>query len=109
MKIQVIKGQSRRTKPLVVIGMLTRNRARYLMESLAGVKIGMATTVCDSRLFVWNNGNETIPEQTHGVGHNVGQHISMNRLIQEAVNLNADFFVRVDDDCVFKTRNWLSK
>lgn len=109
MKIQAIKGPSPRTRPLVVIGMLTRNRPRYLKESLEGVRRGMKTSLCDSRLFIWNNGEKPIPEQTHGVGHNVGQHISMNRLIQEAVDLNADWFIRVDDDCVFKTRDWLAK
>jgi len=59
--------------------------------------------------MVWNNGTERIPEQTHGYGHNVGQHIAMNRMLDEAVEIDADYFVRVDEDCFFETENWLKK
>jgi len=57
--------------------------------------------------MVWNNGTERIPEQTHGYGHNVGQHVAMNRMIDEAVLIEADYFVRVDEDCFFETKGWL--
>ncbi|MHC4621612.1 MAG: hypothetical protein ACYTEQ_28045, partial [Planctomycetota bacterium] len=63
----------------------------------------------DIHLMVWNNGDERIKEQTHGVGHNVGQHVSMNRMLDEAVLVDADYFVRVDEDCFFETRGWLKK
>lgn len=109
MKPLVIPGPTRHTKPLVAIGVLTRNRPRYLAECLRGLRDGMRTTVCDAHLMVWNNGAERISEQTHGVGYNVGQHVSMNRLIQEASDIGADWFLRVDEDCVFKTPRWLSK
>jgi hypothetical protein len=59
--------------------------------------------------MVWNNGKTHIPEQTHGVGHNVGQHVAMNRLLDEAVKVDADYFVRVDEDCFFETKQWLKK
>jgi hypothetical protein len=88
---------------------LTRNRPSYLAECLRGLRAGMHTTSCESRLMIWNNGESRIPEQTHGVGYNVGQHVSMNRLIQEASDIGADWFLRVDDDCVFQTPHWLRK
>lgn len=109
MPVLAIPGPAKRTKPLVVIGVLTRNRPRYLAECLRGIRDGMRTSVCDTRLMVWNNGAERIPEQTHGVGYNVGQHVSMNRMIDEASRLHADWFLRVDDDCVFQTPHWLQK
>jgi len=59
--------------------------------------------------MVWNNGTEKIADQTHGWGHNVGQHVAMNRMIDEAVAIDADYFVRVDEDCFFETKNWLKK
>ena len=109
MKLSAIPGPQRHTKPLVVIGVLTRNRPDILSRTLDGIRLGMRTTLCDSRLLVWNNGSAPIESQTHGVGHNVGQHISMNRLIDEACRLNADYFIRVDEDCYFETRQWLAK
>jgi len=57
--------------------------------------------------MVWNNGDKPIPEQTHGRGHNVGQHYSMNRMIDEAVLVDADYFIRVDEDCFFETKGWI--
>jgi len=59
--------------------------------------------------MVWNNGEGRVPEQTHGYGHNVGQHIAMNRMIDEAALIEADYFVRVDEDCFFETKDWLKK
>ena len=59
--------------------------------------------------MVWNNGTKHIDEQTHGVGYNVGQHVAMNRLLDEACRVNADYFVRVDEDCFFETKQWLKK
>jgi hypothetical protein len=59
--------------------------------------------------MVWNNGKEKIAEQTHGWGHNVGQHIAMNRMLDEAVRMDADYFVRVDEDCFFETKQWIKK
>lgn len=109
MPVLTIPGPAKRTRPLVAIGVLTRNRPVYLAECLHGLRDGMRTSVCDTHLMVWNNGNEAIPDQTHGVGYNVGQHVSMNRLIQEAADINADWFLRVDEDCVFQTPRWLQK
>jgi hypothetical protein len=59
--------------------------------------------------MVWNNGKTPIPEQTHGVGHNVGQHVAMNRMLDEMAEVDADYFVRVDEDCFFETKQWLKK
>jgi hypothetical protein len=59
--------------------------------------------------MVWNNGADRIADQTHGVGHNVGQHVAMNRMLDEAVSIDADYFVRVDEDCFFETRDWLKR
>lgn len=109
MPVLAIPGRKRRTKPLVAIGVLTRNRPAYLAECLKGLRAGMDTSVCDSHPMIWNNGADRIPDQTHGVGYNVGQHVSMNRLIQEAADMDADWFLRVDDDCVFQTKQWLAK
>lgn len=109
MRSLAIASRPAHTKPLITIGVLTLNRPEYLARCLDGLRDGMRTSLCESRLFVWNNGDAPIPDQTHGVGHNVGQHISMNRLIDEANELNADWFLRVDEDCVFQTRNWLAK
>lgn len=109
MKLSVIPGPRPRVKPLVVIAVLTKNRPGRLASVLAQITEARKTSVCDSRLFVWNNGDNPVSGQTHGVGHNVGQHISMNRMIQEASDLSADWFLRIDDDCVFETKGWLGK
>lgn len=109
MIVSAIPASRERTRPLVAVGVLTRNRPGYLARCLEGLRIGLSTTVCDTHLMIWNNSDRAIPEQTHGVGHNVGQHISMNRLIHEASEMDADWFIRIDDDCVFQTRNWLAR
>lgn len=109
MKPSVIPGPFRRAKPLVAIGVLTRNRPQMLARLLAQIADARRTSVCDSVLSVWNNGDAPVAGQTHGAGHNVGQHISMNRLMQEASDFNADWFLRIDEDCVFESRGWLAK
>lgn len=109
MKIGTISGPPRRTKPLVAIAVLTRNRPERLAKCLDGIRRGMKTSACESILWVWNNGDAPIPDQTHHYGHNTGQHIAINRLIQQAATNCADWFVRVDDDCEFQTRDWLAR
>lgn len=109
MKLQAISGPSKRTKPLVAIAVLTRNRPEMLASVLKQIAEARKTTICNSVLMVWNNGEGCVPGQTHGVGHNVGQHVSMNRMIQAASDMGADWLLRVDDDCVFQSRNWLAK
>ena len=109
MKILDISGPTPHTKPLVVIAVLTRNRPERLAKCLDGIRRGMRTSLCDSLLWVWNNGDAPVAGQTHHLGHNVGQHIAINRMIQEAVTNRADWFVRVDDDCEFQTRDWLAR
>lgn len=104
-----IPGPKPRIKPLVVVAVLTRNRPERLAKCLAGVRRAMKTTLCDTILWVWNNGNESVEGQTHGVGHNVGQHVAINRLIELADTKKADWFIRVDDDCEFQTSDWLSR
>ncbi len=107
-QLQSIPGNKKRDRPLVAVGVLTKNRPDYLKRTLAGIN-GARHKSFDLHLMVWNNGSDRIPEQTHGVGHNVGQHVAMNRMIDEAVLINANYFVRVDEDCFFETRGWLRK
>ena len=109
MRLLDIPGPSKRVKPLVAIAVLTRNRPEMLAAVLRQIADARKTTQCVSYLMVWNNGEGAVPGQTHGVGHNVGQHVSMNRMIDEAMQAGADYFLRIDDDCVFQSRNWLAK
>ncbi len=105
-QLLTIPGPKKKQKPIIAVAVLTRNRPEYLARTLAGIKAARHSTF-DMHLMVWNNGSETIPEQTHGIGHNVGQHYAMNRMIDEAVLVDADYFVRVDEDCFFETKGWL--
>ena len=109
MPLQVIPAAPKRTKPLVHIAVLTRDRPEMLARLLRQIDEMRHTSICDSTLSVWNNGAEKVSGQTHGVGHNVGQHISINRMIQDASDARADYFLRIDDDCVFVTKNALAK
>src|SRR3972149_3698423 len=100
MRKLAIAGPTERTKPLVAIAVLTHHRPERLARVLAQIAEARRTTLCDSFLMVWNNGDAPVPGQTHHFGHNVGQHISMNRMMQEAATNRADWFLRIDDDCV---------
>jgi hypothetical protein len=104
-----VPGPRKNAKPLVAIAVLTRNRPDFLERTIMGLREAMKTSVCDSHLMVWNNGNEPIDWQTHGNGFNVGQHVAMNRMIDEATGKRADYFLRVDEDCEFQTKGWLAK
>lgn len=106
LQLRTIPGPKQRSKPRIAIAVLTRDRPEYLARTLAGIKAARHSTF-DMHLMVWNNGRESIPEQTHGIGHNVGQHYSMNRMIDEAILVDSDYFARVDEDCFFETKGWL--
>jgi len=41
--------------------------------------------------------------------HNYGQHIAMNRMLDEAVKFGADSFLRLDDDCEPDGTDWMSR
>jgi hypothetical protein len=107
-QLRAIHGDKKRDRPLVAVGVLTRDRPDYLKRALRGIEAARHKSF-DTHLMVWNNGVVHIPSQTHGYGHNAGQHVAMNRLIDEAVLIDADYFVRVDEDCFFETRDWLKK
>src|SRR3972149_4171013 len=107
MPLQVIPAAPKRTKPLVHIAVLTRDRPEMLARLLRQIDEMRHTSICESTLSVWNNGAEKVSGQTHGVGHNVGQHISMTRMIQDAIAPRARFFHRIHDVSVFVTKNAL--
>lgn len=99
--------------------MLTRadtdGRLGLLKQSLGGIL--RQSHVADLRVMVWANGAgdevrdylRTKPVRLFDCAHNAGQHIAMNEMLDEAARIQATYFLRVDDDAVFQTPNWLKK
>jgi len=95
--------------------MLTQGRLDRLKQSLGGVL--RQSHIADVRVMVWANaaGAETLaylrtkPVHLFDCPNNAGQHIAMNEMLDEASRMQATHFLRVDDDAVFQTRDWLKK
>lgn len=87
----------------------------YLKRALAGIL--RQRHVADVRVMVWSNaaGRETVdylktqPVRLYDCPDNAGQHIAMNEMLDAASRMNATYFVRVDEDCVFQTTDWLHR
>ena len=108
-----------RDKPLVAIAILSRGRLGYLKKCIEGIKRGK-TSLCNTYIMLWDNGSDPETQQwiyeqypqfinwLHLNDHNAGQHVAMNRMIDKASRIRADWFIRIDEDCVFETKKWLS-
>lgn len=98
--VRILPMLPKHDKPVVfavVLAMRDREKAKALYRS---VDVPLKA--------IWWNG-EGDPVGGFGAGHNVGQHIAMNTMLTKAANLGADYFLRLDEDCVPKTKNWLRK
>jgi len=65
-------------------------------------------------ILVWSNGPATIPPDKRIVWFrehpfNVGQHVAHNEMLDECSRRGYEWHIRVDDDCWFTTRKWLSR
>lgn len=95
--------------------MLTRGRLAHLKVALSGVL--RQSHVADVRVMVWANAanSDTIaylatkPVQLFDCPDNAGQHIAINEMLDEAARMQATHFIRVDEDAVFQTSDWLKR
>lgn len=68
----------------------------------------LSANAADDEMTRWLHGNQHRMHYLNICGHNRGQNIPMNDMLDEAVRCGADWFVRVDDDCFFETpRQWV--
>jgi hypothetical protein len=98
--------------PDVAIAIVTRGeRHEYLARTLKGILVQRKSVKMD--VAVWFNSDSTVSvkaDWVHRAGHNMGQHIAMNAMLDRACNLNARYFLRVDDDCFTeKPKMWISR
>src|SRR5690242_6119153 len=102
--VRELPKRESRARPDVAIAVLTRGqRLDYLKTCLAGIL--RQTHVADVRVMVWSNGvaRETVdwlrtkPVRLFDCPDNVGQHIAVNEMLDEAARMRASYFIRVDD------------
>lgn len=73
--------------------------------------------VANLHVMVWANGAgaatvdylKAQPVRLFDSMFNCGQNIAMNEMLDEANRKRVRYFVRVDEDCVFQTPNWLKR
>lgn len=97
----------------------TPERARLLQNTIYGARksAGMDFTWC-----IWSSGamGAAIPvvqsalatktvQEVYYKTENIGQHVAWNEAYKLAKDGGYDYFLRLDDDCEFPTKRWLSK
>ena len=102
----------------VLAFIITRGGSRKRIEQLSKLLDDIdATAGYPYHMKVYFNGCEELPETSpsKGVGvircaENTGQHPPFNAALQQAIEGDYDYLLRLDDDVKFLTkRNWLRK
>lgn len=102
------------------VAVLTRaGRLSYLQRTMdelfkqhTGEPIHIALWVngTDDFILAWVEKNRSRLDWIHVAPHNVGQHVAMNEMIDQAVKLGMGWFIRMDDDAWTKTpRQWIKR
>lgn len=118
LELRTIPTVRKRDTNAVVIATVTRgNRLPYLQRTWASilkqrpgvpVHLMIAANAPNGDMSAWLDEHRSRFSLLNISSHNRGQNIPMNEMIDEAVKLDARWFLRVDDDCFFeRPKQWL--